>query len=92
MIGLIINNEQRIAKKEAIITALEKAVQGKEDFIIDKPETILFQYTTEGEFAKEFNPQWFLEVVNTDMSRCLIDSRLRLKLNGEIYWMRLEKE
>ncbi len=57
-----------------------------------EPEHILFQYTTTGQLAKTFKPQWFLKVVGTDLDKCFIDGRLRLNLNGEIYWIRLEKD
>ena len=54
-------------------------------------EMILFQITTTGEFAKTFKPEWFLKV-DADLSRCLIDDRLRIKLNGDIYWIKFEKD
>jgi hypothetical protein len=52
---------------------------------------ILFRHVTAGEFAKEFRPSLFLEVVNTELDECFIDNRLRVSLNGEIYWIRLER-
>jgi len=70
------------------IAELEEKV---EELTIEEGEDILFQFTTEGEFSKTFIPDLFLKIVNTDMSKCLIDDRLRLDLNGEIYWIRLER-
>lgn len=59
--------------------------------LIEVPEMILFEFTTGGEFAKTFKPQLFLKITGTDLSRCFIDGRLRVDLDGEIYWIRLEK-
>ena len=59
---------------------------------IEEPEMTLIEFTTEGEFAKTFKPEWFLKVNNTDLSKCLTDNRLRINLNGEIYWIRLEED
>lgn len=67
----------------------------KEELIepmLEVPEMILFRHVTSGEFAKDFKPTSFLDIVDTDLSECFIDGRLRLNLNGEIYWMRLEKD
>jgi hypothetical protein len=51
----------------------------------------MIEFTTEGEFTKEFKPQLFLKVTGTNLSKCLINDRLRIELNGEIYWIRLER-
>ena len=59
---------------------------------IDEPEMILFEFVAEGEFAKEFRPQLFLKITNVDMSKCLIGDNLRIKINDEKYWIRLEKD
>lgn len=59
---------------------------------IEVGEMILFRHVTSGEFAREFKPTIFLDVVNTDLSECIIDGRLKLNLNDEIYWIRLEKD
>ena len=59
--------------------------------IIEEPEEILFEFTTGGVLKDNFKPQLFLKITNTDLSRCFIDGRLKVDLNGEIYWMRLEK-
>lgn len=56
------------------------------------PKMILFRHVTSGEWAKNFQPTIFLDVVDTDLSKCFIDDRLRLNLNGEIYWIRLERD
>ena len=53
-------------------------------------EDILFQFTTTGELSKRFKPVYFLKVEGTDMSKCFTDNRLRINLNGEVYWIRLE--
>lgn len=60
--------------------------------LVEIPEMILFRHVTSGEWSKEFKPTVFLDVVNTDLSKCFIDSRLRINLNGEIYWIRLEED
>ena len=60
----------------------------KEELTIEEPEQIMYLFTTSFD---NYKPQWFLKVVDTDMSRCFINGRLRLNLNGEIYWIRLEK-
>ena len=57
-----------------------------------EPEHILFQYATTGQFAKTFQPEWFLKIVDTDLSKCFVDNRLRLEINGKIYWIRLEAD
>jgi hypothetical protein len=57
--------------------------------LIEEPEQIMYLFSTSFD---NYRPQWFLKVIDTDMSKCLIDGRLRLELNGEIYWMRLEKD
>lgn len=59
--------------------------------IEQEPLQILMEFTSEGEFAKTFRPQLFLKITNTDLSRCFIDGRLRVDLDGEIYWIRLER-
>ena len=61
------------------------------ELIIEAPEEILYQFTTTGEWKESFSPQLFLKITDTDLSRCFIDGRLRVDLNGEIYWIRLEK-
>ena len=77
---------------DIIITIPDETVEQYNTFDIDEPEQIMIEFTTEGEFAKEFKPQLFLKVTGTDLSRCLIGDRLRVELNSEIYWMRLEKD
>jgi len=57
----------------------------------EEPEEILFEFTTGGVLKDDFKPQLFLKITNTDLSRCFIDGRLKVDLNGEIYWIRLEK-
>jgi len=59
--------------------------------IIEEPEEILFEFTTGGVLKDNYKPQLFLKITGTDLSRCFIDGRLRVDLNGEIYWIRLEK-
>lgn len=73
---------------------IESEMEKKEliEVMLEEPEMILFRHVTSGEFAWEFKPTIFLEVVNTDLSRCLIGDRLRLDLNGKIYWLRLEED
>ena len=71
---------------------IEARIEEEKGLAIDEPEMILFEFTTEGEFAKEFRPQLFLKITNTDLSKCFIGDRLRLDINGEIYWIRLEKD
>ena len=58
---------------------------------IEVPEEILFEFTTGGVLKDNFKPQFFLKITDTDLSRCFINGRLRVNLNGEIYWIRLEK-
>ena len=58
---------------------------------IDEPEEILFEFTAGGVLKDNFIPQVFLKITGTDLSRCFIDGRLRVDLNGEIYWIRLER-
>jgi len=75
--------------------ALEKpvlSILSEKVFEIEAPEEILYQFTTTGEWKESFKPQLFLKVTDTDLSRCFIDGRLRVDLNGEIYWIRLEEE
>lgn len=71
---------------------LEKDSEEEIESTIEVGEMILFRHVTSGEFAREFKPTFFLEVVNTELSRCFVDDRLRISLNGEIYWIRLEKD
>ena len=59
---------------------------------IDEPEEVLVQLTTCGVLKDNFRPQLFLKVTDTDLSRCLIDDKLRIDLNGEIYWIKLQRE
>jgi len=40
----------------------------------------------------DFKPTNFIGIINTDLSECFQDNRLRLNLNGEIYWIKLEKD
>jgi len=54
-------------------------------------EEILFEFTTGGVLKDNFKPQLFLKITGTDLSRCFIDGRLKVDLNGEIYWVRLER-
>lgn len=70
---------------------IEARIAEEKGLTIDEPEMILFEFATEGEFAREFRPQLFLKITNTDLSRCFIDNRLRIDLNGKTYWIRLEK-
>ena len=37
-------------------------------------------------------PSAFLEIVDTDVSEMIQDNRMKLIINGEIYWIRLEKD
>ena len=37
-------------------------------------------------------PPCFLETINTDVSEMIVDNRLKLIINGEIYWIRLQKD
>lgn len=60
--------------------------------ITKESEDILFQFTTTGEFSKYFEPIYFLKVEGTDLSKCLINDRLRINLDGKIYWIRLEED
>lgn len=62
------------------------------ELISRESEQIMYRYVTSGEWAETFKPEWFLEVINTDMSKCLINDRLRINLNGKIYWIRLEED
>ena len=70
---------------------IEARIEEGKGLSIDEPEMILFEFAAKGEFAKEFKPQLFLKVTNIDLSKCFINDRLRLDLNGKIYWIRSEK-
>ena len=86
--------EARMAEKEAIKNQVftVRLEEGLWVVVEEKePEMILFEFTAKGEFAKEFKPQLFLKIINTDLSRCFIGDSLRVDLNGEIYWIRLER-
>lgn len=72
---------------EYIVSEMEK--EEVIELILEEPEEIMYQFYTDFD---EFQPIWFLEVVKTDMSKCFIDGRLRLNLNGKIYWIRLEED
>jgi len=103
-IGILIHEERAIEKLKEIKKKLmeigfeygskyESAKSEEEDELMtEEPEMIIFEFTSGDEFAKTFFPQTFLRINNTDLSNCLIDNRLRLNLNGEIYWIRLEKD
>ena len=69
---------------EYIVSEMEK--EELIELILEEPEHIMYQFYTDFD---EFQPVWFLKVVNTDMSKCFIDGRLRINLNGEIYWIQL---
>lgn len=56
------------------------------------PEHILFQYTTSGQLSKTFKPEWFMKIVGTDLSKCFVDNKLKIEINGEIYWLKVEKD
>ena len=59
--------------------------------IIEEPEQIMILFTTSFDYV-QYKPTLFLKVMNADLSRVFIDGRLRVDLNGEIYWIRLEKD
>jgi len=74
------------------ITDIETTkLKEKNELTIEEPEQILFEINTSGEFAKDFKPQWFLRVTGTDLSRCLINNRLRISLDDKIYWVKVEE-
>lgn len=80
------------SKTEIMIDTNNKLIDLIKSVTVETPEMILFRHVTSGEWAKEFKPTIFLDIVNTDLSECFIDDRLRLNLNGKIYWIRLEKD
>lgn len=55
-------------------------------------EHILFQYTTTGQLSKTFKPEWFMKIVDTDLSKCFVDNRLRIEINGETYWIQVRPD
>lgn len=59
------------------------------ELTIEVPEAIMYVFDTSFDY-ETYQPVWFLKVISTDMSKCLIDNRLRINLNGKIYWVRLE--
>ena len=91
--GCNIAQEQRIAKTNEILDtykrALEEWAYPEEELVITMPVTILFWY--EGyDYFKDV-PMIFLRITNTNLSKCFINNRLKVDLNGEIYWIRLER-
>ena len=97
MVGLIITQEQKIAVYKQILKEWgEKpflySILPNGNYVPEEPLQIIMEFATaDGEWQKEFRPQLFLKITNTDLSRCFIDGRLRLDLNGEIYWIKLER-
>jgi len=57
-----------------------------------RPEEILFAITTGGVLKENFKPQEFLRVTDTDLSRCFINNRLKINLNGKRYWIQVEED
>jgi len=64
----------------------------KEELTIEVPEQILIEFTSTGEWKDTFKPSIFIKVTDTDLSQCFINDRLKLDLNGKIYWIRLEED
>ena len=56
------------------------------------PEETLLEFTTGGVLKDDFKPVNFIKVTDVDISKCFINDRLRISLNGKRYWLRLEED
>lgn len=59
---------------------------------LDKPDYVDPIFEINAYDAIWSQPKALIEIKNTDVSEMIVDDRLKLIVNGEIYWIRLEKD